>query len=166
MFLTSKTGKGEDKYVKDQEDEMDRRISYSGAGRRSDGHSDGLLALVNGNPDTYIKKVFSTKTSYKTPEELTETQRAFYDSYVEKMEVYASEMTFTGSNDRLISVMIIAPAISLNHQKMEWYTENGIMEYETEYRFGKDRADGLVDAMSGILSLLEDGTEYAEKNIE
>lgn len=124
---------------------------------------DGLLALVNGDPDTYIKKVFSTQTLYRTPEELTEAQRAFYDSYVEKMEVYASEMTYDKTKDYLVSVMVVAPAISLNDQEMEWYTENGIKEYTAEYMFGKDGARGLVDTVSKLLSLIEDGIEYAER---
>ncbi|MDE7223411.1 MAG: hypothetical protein K2O34_06485 [Acetatifactor sp.] len=124
---------------------------------------DGLLALANGEPDKYIKKSFSQQTPYRTPEELTEAQRAFYNRYVEQIEVYASEKVYVKMQECLNAVMVVAPAISLNDQEMEWYTENGIKEYRIEHRFGKGGADGLIDAMSTLLSLIEDGIEYAEK---
>lgn len=124
---------------------------------------DGLLALANGDPDKYIKKAFSKQTLYRTPEELTGEQRAFYDSYVERMEVYISERTYAESHNCLITVMVIAPAISLDDQEMEWYAENRIMEDRTDHRFGRDGEDGLINSMKKLLSLLEDGIEYAEK---
>lgn len=117
---------------------------------------DGLFALASGEPDKYIKR----QNSFKTPEGLTETQRAFYDSYIEQIEVYISAMRYSESKRYSMSVMIVAPATSLNDQEMEWYNENGIKEYTIDFRFGEEDLD---DAMSSLLLPLKHGIEYAEK---
>lgn len=121
---------------------------------------DGLLALANGEPDKYIRQSFSSQTSYKTPEELTEAQRAFYDSYIEQIEVYVSATSYSESKGYSMSVMIVAPATSLNDQEMEWYNENGIKEYTIDFWFGEEDLDS---AMSSLLRPLKHGIEYAEK---
>ncbi|MDE6674177.1 MAG: hypothetical protein K2K19_05095 [Acetatifactor sp.] len=121
---------------------------------------DGLLALANGEPDKYITNSFSGQTSYKTPEELTETQRAFYDSYIEQIEIYVSAKSYSESKGYSMSVMIVAPATSLNDQEMEWYNENGIKEYTIDFWFGEEDLDS---AMSSLLLPLKHGIEYAEK---
>lgn len=117
---------------------------------------DGLFALASGEPDKYIKR----PNSFKTPEELTETQRAFYDSYIEQIEVFISEKTYGESSRFSMSVMIVAPAISLNDQEMEWYNENGIKENTIDFWLGEEDLD---DAMSTLLLPLKQGIEYAEK---
>ena len=117
---------------------------------------DGLFALASGEPDKYIKR----QNSFKTPEELTETQRAFYDSYIEQIEVFISEKTYGEPSRFSMSVMIVAPATSLNDQEMEWYNENGIKENTIDFWFGEEDLD---DAMSTLLLPLKHGIEYAEK---
>ncbi len=121
---------------------------------------DGLLALANGEPDKYIRNFSSSQTTYKTPEELTETQRAFYDSYIEQIEIYVSATSYSESKGYSMSVMIVAPATSLNDQEMEWYNENGIKEYTIDFWFGEEDLDS---AMSSLLLPLKHGIEYAEK---
>ncbi|MCM1120757.1 MAG: hypothetical protein NC543_15500 [bacterium] len=124
---------------------------------------EGLIALANGNPDKYIKKVLSTWTPYRTPEELTEAQRAFFDSYVEQIEVYVSEMTF--GNLRDVDVIFVTPAIGLyDDEDMEWYTEKGIKDCTLVSELGGDRERNLISVMSDLLSPIEDAIEYAEKN--
>ncbi|MBD5528284.1 MAG: hypothetical protein HDR02_07745 [Lachnospiraceae bacterium] len=117
---------------------------------------DGLFALASGEPDKYIKR----QNSFKTPEELTETQRDFYDSYIEQIEVFISEKTYGEPSRFSMSVMIVAPATSLNDQEMEWYNENGIKENTIDFWFGEEDLD---DAMSTLLLPLKHGIEYAEK---
>lgn len=124
---------------------------------------EGLIALANGNPDKYIKKVLSTMTPYRTPEELTEAQRAFFDSYVEQIEVYVSEKNF--GNLRDVDVIFVTPAIGLyDDEDMEWYTEKGIKDCTLVSDFGGDRDRNLISVMSDLLSPIEDAIEYAEKN--
>ncbi|MCM1057745.1 MAG: hypothetical protein NC517_09075 [Firmicutes bacterium] len=122
---------------------------------------DGLLALANGNPDKYIKKVFSEQTPYRTPEELTEAQRAFYDSYVEQIEVYIEMTAYPESKGISAAVLIAAPARGWrDREREEWYAENGIKECTVAFRFGDK---GLIDAMSTLLRPLKHGIEYAEQ---
>lgn len=124
---------------------------------------EGLIALANGNPDKYIKKTLSTRTPYRTPEELAEAQRAFFDSYVEQIEVYISEMTF--GNLRDVDVIFVTPAIGLyNDQDMEWYTKKGIKDCTLVSELGGDRERNLISVMSDLLSPIEDAIEYTEKN--
>lgn len=123
---------------------------------------DGLLALANGNPDKYIRETFSKQTPYRTPEELTEAQKAFYDSYVEQIEVYISMTTYPESKSVSIStvVVIAAPARGWSDQEREWCAENGIKECTIKTRFG---SDGLIDVMDTLLRPLKQGIEYAEQ---
>lgn len=125
---------------------------------------DGLLALANSNPEWYSYM----GDPYPTPEELTEAQRAFYDSYVERIEYYVREETDAVSKKHDFEVIIIAPALYWYDPVMEWYTENGIMELdmvEAWDGFGSDSDAALAGTIGVLLSPLRRGIEYAESNI-
>lgn len=125
---------------------------------------DGLIAMANGEPDKYIKKTFSEQKPYRTPEELTEEQRAFYDSYVEQIQIYVSEVTYAKMQQCHFTVSIVAPALDpYDREEMAWYTENGIKECTIEYDLGSDREENLIEVMKALLSPIEDAIEYAEK---
>lgn len=124
----------------------------------------GLLALANGNPEKYIKEVFSQRTLYRTPEELTDAQRAFYDNYMEQVRVYISQVTYPKSQVLDVAVIIVAPAVSIDDEEMAWYTENGIKENTIVLNLGRNDGDNsLLGALSDLLSPVEDAIEYAER---
>jgi len=125
---------------------------------------EGLIALANGNPDLYINQAFAKRTSYRTPEELTEAQRAFFDNYVEQIKVYVQEMTFVESQSHDFGVIIVTPAIQLHDdEEMEWCTENGIKQHTLSILcVGGDSKDDLISVMNDLLSPIEKGIEYAE----
>lgn len=122
----------------------------------------GLYELATGEPEVYAK----IGRTYKSPEGLNEAQRAFFDSYIGQIEVYISDVTWDRTKSRSTTVMVVAPALSLNRDEMAWLTENGVKETDIAWRIGGEDNRDLRDAMLMILAPWEAAISNAEYRIK
>lgn len=159
-FLTRVIGEGiivgkNDGSFEESQEEWDQILSLL---ERKD--FDGLLALANGDLEKYA---YNGKP-YQTPDDLTEAQRAFYDTYVQQIEVYVSKVTNDYTKRRSYKVFLTAPAFYWYEPVMAWYTKVGIREEYVATEFGGEQ-DELSDVMGTLLSPLRHGIEQAKSTI-
>lgn len=159
-FLTRVIGEGiivgkNDGSFEESQEEWDQILSLL---ERKD--FDGLLALANGDLEKYA---YNGKP-YQTPDDLTEAQRAFYDTYVQQIEVYVSKVTNDYTKRRSYKVFLTAPAFYWYEPVMAWYTKVGIREEYVAIEFGGEQ-DELSDVMGTLLSPLRHGIEQAKSTI-
>ncbi len=119
----------------------------------------GLYELASGEPGTYGR-------AHKSPEGLTEEQRAFFDSYLEQIEVYFSDVTWNKTKSRSTTIMVVSPALSLDKEEMAWLTENGVKEDDIAWRIGGEDKSDLKRAMERFLSFWDDAISYVEYRIK
>lgn len=117
----------------------------------------GLCELANSDTSKYTRG-----TAYKTREELTEEQRAFLDSYIEQIEVCISDESTPRIGKRSTTVIVIAPALSLNTEEMAWFTENGVKEVNIAWRIGGDGIGDLKSGMGNLMICWKSAINYVE----
>lgn len=128
---------------------------------------DGLLALANGD----LEKYSYDGEPRPMPEGLTEAQKAHYDDFIQRTEVYVSEVTLEHTKERNYKVIILSPAIDWYEPTMEWYTEVGIKEISIEEEFGsvavgQYKSNQLALAMNVLLVPVGRGLQYAKDSAE
>lgn len=121
----------------------------------------GLCELANSDTSKYTRG-----TAYKTREELTEEQRAFFDSYIEQIEVCISDESSPKIGKRSTTVIVIAPALSLDTEEMAWLTENGVKETNIAWRIGGDGIGSLKSGMGNLMICWKQAINYAEYKIK
>lgn len=119
----------------------------------------GLYELACGEPEVYGR-------GYKSPEGLNEAQRAFFDSYIEQIEVCISDIIWDRTKSRSTTIMVVAPGLSYGRDEMAWLTENGVKETNIAWRIGGEDNWDLKAAMERILASWEAAISNAEYRIK
>lgn len=143
-----------DRVFKGQQEEWEQLLSLLKSGDFT-----GLYELASGEPEIYGR-------AHKSPEGLTEEQRAFLDSYIEQIEVYISDITWDKTKSYSTTVMVVSPALSLDKEEMAWLTENGVKEDDIAWRIGGEDKRDLQRAMERFLAFWDDAISHAEYRIK